>query len=249
MTIHRVLVDIYQPPEFRTLMQQEFPETKILSLGESSGDVLIQTDNKTILIETKEPNDLLSSIADGRVFRQCEGMRKASPWSFLLYKEPRYDKQGYVLALRNGSYGPTKWTADHIDGVLTSIQARGIITRPVRYGWIDTIQRIVRWCESADSGSITREPIKLSPFDSSDQAAVNLLSLFDGIGVKQAKSFLKWAGRRPLHEYWDLALTFFDGDNKPDGWTNHTIERNREQMGYAKPKQQRTEWVEELDVS
>jgi len=43
------------------------------------------------------------------------------------------------------------------------------------------------------------------------------------------------------------ALDYFDGKDKPVGWTNHTIERNRKQMQLHEPKKVKTEWEEELE--
>lgn len=254
MNIQHFLIDSRQPPAFRHIIENAFPRSVVTNLGEHSGDLLIQLEQKTIAIEVKEvPNDFLASVTDRRIFRQAEGIRYITPWAFLLLSHDfEYDSTHRVMGRSAVGYGPLgTWNRDHVEGVLTAIQARGVIVRTAYKGYIDAITRIVNWVETADAGAVTTDPIKLSPFDKDDQLAVNLLSWFDGIGVTQAKNFLSWAnryGKLKRHELLELAITPFPDSDKPAGWTNHTIKRNRQQLEYAEPVPVRTKWLEEIDL-
>lgn len=254
----RAVLDVKEAnehPELRYQLRQVYPELQVLNLGAHSGDLLFQLPEKLVLMEIKRvPGDLLASITDKRLFQQAEGMRKETPWCFLLLSEdPEYDHEGHLLGVGPGGYGPLgEWNRDHIDGAMTAVQARGVMTRIAYKGFMESIRLILNWVERADRGSVTQEPVKLSPFDDKEQRVVNLLCWFEGIGVVQARTFIEWAGkgRRPL-DYLRLATTWF-GKDKPRGWTRHTIQSNREQLGIL-PNEQlgaltKPEWLEELDT-
>ena len=243
-------VDVKQPQDFQLKMQREFPEVKIKSLGTHLGDVRIEFGGKLVVIETKEVEDFIASIMDKRLFLQAEGIRATTPWAFLLHKEFHYDDSHHLYMSGTDGYKPHEhWNRDHVEGALTAVQARGLITRTAYDGWANSIRRIIRWVDTAENGSISREVIKLSPFDEADQNAVNLLTYFDGVGIEMAKSFLKWAGKRPLYKYLELATRNF-GKEKPKGWTNSQIQKNRKQLGMAPSSYlgelTSPEWHEEL---
>lgn len=258
MNIHKFYVDRKQPPSFITQMKNAFPEAEDKNLGANSGDLVIELDSKLICIEVKEvPHDFIASITDARLFRQSDGIKSITPFAFLLLSgDFDYNKQWEVMGRGAHGYGPLgppqrRWTREHVDGALTSVMARGLIVRTAYRGYVETIRSILRWADTADNGAVTQEAIKLSPFDQDDQETVNLLAWFDGIGVTQAKNFLAWAnrnGKRPRHEIFQLAVTEFEPDDKPAGWTNHTIQRNRDKLQYGKPVLPKQEWAEEIDT-
>ncbi len=248
MKVQKVIVDSKQPPAFRSQVKTRFPNVTVEYLGDHQGDLYFDI-GKEVRIEVKSSaSDFFNSIVDRRLFTQAEGMRKLTPWTFLLYPDFTYDGDDHVIAVWRDGYGAhPKWTRAHVEGALMRVQAHGGICRPAYQGYMQGIQSILEWSNHAEQGSITREVVKLSPFDDTDQQAVNLLTWFEGIGVVQAKHFLEWAGKRPLYEYWDLAITPFKGNDKPRGWTSKTIESNRRQLGYTTPKPVLGEWREELE--
>lgn len=258
MNIHKFYVDRKQPPSFISMVKNAFPEAEDKNLGANSGDLVIELDNKLVIIEVKEvPHDFLASITDARLFRQSEGIKRITPFAFLLLSQDfDYNKQWEAMGRGSNGYGPLgnrerPWTREHIDGALTSVMARGLMVRVAYRGYVEAIRGILRWADTCDNGSVTQEGIKLSPFDQDDQESVNLLAWFRGIGVIQSKNFLAWAhrnGKVARHELFRLASTYFESDDKPIGWTNHTIERNREQLEYPKKVKPKTEWVEALDI-
>lgn len=253
--INSILIDSRQPHAFQHQIQNAYTEATVEMLP--FGDLQIELDSgKLVLIEVKEtPNDYLASITDRRLFRQSEGMRLITPWSFLLLSQDfDYDTNNLIRGMSSNGYGVLgTWSRSHIEGSLCAVQARGVMVRVAFNGYVEAIRLICNWVESADNGAITTETIKLSPFDKDSQETVNLLAWFHGIGVLQAKSFLKWANKDGILPNWkilELATSFFDGLDKPVGWTNRTIERNREQMGYPKTleKPKKKEFLEELDL-
>lgn len=265
-------IDSKQPLGFQRSLQNAFTMAAVKNLGTHQGDVLIELDSgKLILIEVKEvPNDFIASIQDRRLFNQADGMKQVTPWCFLLLSQDfSYNDQWKVMGMTPIGYGVMgEWTRAHIEGALTSVQARGLMVRTAYKGYVDSIRLIINWVDTADRGSVTSEAIKLSPFDKDDQKLVNLLAWFDGIGVIQAKNFIDWCRKRGVTErfaVWNMAIRTFNGPDKPEGWTNNTIRRNREQLGLSKetpmvsgekssPEElptspSKTEWIEELDIT
>ena len=259
MNLKRFWIDVKQPVGFQRSLINAYPEAVIRNLGDEQGDVMIElTSGKLILIEVKEfPNDFIASITDRRLFRQAEGMKAQTPWSFLLLSEdPKYSKNGLVLGMSSTGYGELgDWSRDHIDGALTAVQARGVMTRVAYRGYVEAVRLITHWVEGADRGAVTTEGIKLSPFDKDDQQLVNLLAWFEGIGVIQAKNFIEWCRGKGINNRFAIfmrAVEPFEGDDKPKGWTNHTTKRNSKQLENAYLSGElklakRAEWLEELD--
>ena len=108
MNLKRFWIDVKQPVGFQRSLINAYPEAVIRNLGDEQGDVMIElTSGKLILIEVKEfPNDFIASITDRRLFRQAEGMKAQTPWSFLLLSEdPKYSKNGLVLGMSSTGYG------------------------------------------------------------------------------------------------------------------------------------------------
>lgn len=257
MEIKRFIIDVKQQvnPTFMSQVQNAYPQAQTLNLGESSGDLLIQLDNKTLLMEVKSSvNDFVASILDKRLFTQSEGMKAITPWAFLLHPEFKYDSNNRLMGVWGSGYvAHDHWTRKHIDGALRAVVARGVIPQSTYQGVVSAIRDCVLWASEADSGAVTQEPIKLSPFDKDDQQTLNLLCWLDGIGVKQAKSMMYWMKKRnPTANrltIFNRAFGEFEGDDRPAGWTNNTIRRNREQAGLERlDKPKRTEWLEGLDL-
>lgn len=258
MKIQSMAVDVKQPPEFKHNIVKAFGAT-VENLGDRQGDLkIILMDGKEIGIEVKTvPGDLIASIMDRRLFRQIEGIRERTPWCFLLLSDEVTYVHDMVCGLRDGVWGPLgSWNRNHIEGAFTTVEALGGMIRYAHNGYVDAIQRIVDWTANADNGSITREIIQLSPFDSYQQSAVNMLTLFDGVGVSLAKNFIDWAGQCTLAQLFRLATTPFEGHDRPKNWTNNRIERNRAFLGlknneflriYTKLDKIGAEWSEELD--
>lgn len=98
---------------------------KIQPLGEvevkplSGGDIWIEAGDGWIIVERKEPLDLLASIADGRLFNQCLQMRIESDWCYILIT-------GSLSYDRNGKIMGTEWDARSVWGALLTVQELGV---------------------------------------------------------------------------------------------------------------------------
>ena len=251
MNIIRFWVDTKQsiPPETLQQLKSAYPMVEEKNLGDHAGDILVQLDDKTILMEVKSsPNDFLDF---DRLFSQATGMRAITPWSFLLHPDFKYDSANRLMGLWKNGYKPHEfYTRNHIVGALRRVQTIGVKCEPVYNGFVRTVGIVLEWAAKADNGTVTQEKIKLSPFDPADQLTVNLLAWFEGVGVQQAKYLIQWCKEKGITDRYSVlmnALDYFDGKDKPVGWTNHTIERNRKQMQLHEPKKVKTEWEEELE--
>lgn len=112
----KILLDAREPPTVANQIKQ-LGEFEIKALP--AGDVWIETANGWIIVERKEPLDLLASIADGRLFNQCLGMRLESNWCYVLVTGSlNYDMQGKVL--------DTGWDLRAVWGALLTVQELGV---------------------------------------------------------------------------------------------------------------------------
>jgi ERCC4-type nuclease len=87
------------------------PEIQLLPAGD------IHLDD--IIIERKEPADLLASIADGRLFNQCAEMRIESAWCYLLI-------MGQLTWDIAGKIAGTGWNFRSVQGALLQCQELGV---------------------------------------------------------------------------------------------------------------------------
>lgn len=255
MNLNRLVVDCKQPDTFIHQVQNRWPETQALNLGEGSGDVFCQLDDKVIVIEVKEvPGDFVSSIQDGRIFRQCESIGQLTPYAFLLLSgDLHYSRDNKLMVVRRGiGYTESGWTRDSIEGVLTRVQHDNVKVRVAYNGYIDAIEKIMLWVDRDGGPTASVDRPKIEKLPEWQQNIVNFLTYFDGVGPSMAKSFADWCGDIPLWEVFKLATTEFIGKDHPKGWSNTRIEKNRKVVGLRAGEylglQRRKEWIEELDL-
>lgn len=107
----KILVDSLEPPQIAASIAAHpllcQPEVRRLE----AGDVWI--DN--LIIERKEPADLLASIADARLFNQVAAMRSLSEWVYVVI----------TGQLTPGYISGTNWTLRSIQGALLKAQELG----------------------------------------------------------------------------------------------------------------------------
>lgn len=72
-----------------------------------------------LIIERKEPADLLASIADGRLFNQCAEMRLESAWCYILI-------MGQLNWGYDGKIIGTGWNFRSVEGALLQCQELGV---------------------------------------------------------------------------------------------------------------------------
>lgn len=88
------------------------------------GDVLATTDTgDMVAVERKTPSDLLNSIKDKHIFKQCAGMRQQTPWAYLVVT-------GALTATHDGKViadnRVTGWNWNAVQGALLDIQDLGV---------------------------------------------------------------------------------------------------------------------------
>ena len=88
-----------------------------------AGDVHIACDDGAlVVVERKTPDDLLSSIADGRIFAQVARMLEISRFTYVVVTgEIRPSANGYAITER----GETGWNFTSVQGALLSMQELG----------------------------------------------------------------------------------------------------------------------------
>ena len=120
MAVTSVIIDSREPQWVQNLKFGGVP-TAVTALD--AGDFLVACDDNRILaVERKTSDDLLSSIADERVFKQCAELKKQSDYAYLLITGPLIPStDGSVITSR-----VTRWNWDAVQGALLDIQELGI---------------------------------------------------------------------------------------------------------------------------
>lgn len=120
MTIAAVLIDQREPDGIKALTFGGVPTTVTLL---DTGDLQVVCDDGTILcIERKTPDDMLNSLKDDRLFRQCSNMRGISPWSYLVVTDTfGRGPNGKVITDRE-----TGWGFSAVQGGILTIQELGV---------------------------------------------------------------------------------------------------------------------------
>jgi ERCC4-type nuclease len=151
------------------------------------GDAWIAAaDGKLLIVERKTADDLLASIADGRLFDQAAAMTAMTPWSYIAVEgvlEP--SPNGKTISQRN----PTGWQWAAVQGALQTVQEMGVavvyLSGPEEFA--PFIERLARRDRSAVRVGAVRKPELLAP-------GMSLLMSLPGIGPDRAKNLLEQAG-------------------------------------------------------
>lgn len=177
IVIKSVICDNREPPHIQGL---KFNNTTSLVTTLETGDLWIACeDGNTLIIERKEPSDLLASIADNRLFNQAAKMRQVSQWCYVVVTG-KIDDCNYIDDTGR------KWSYASIWGALLSVQEMGVM---------------IIFCDGEDDfapcierlAKRSRDDIKVRPVRNAyvfgGQEAV--LASMPGIGTKKAVDYLK----------------------------------------------------------
>jgi ERCC4-type nuclease len=111
----KIILDTREPPNVYTQIATHpllgIPELAMLPCG----DIILDD----IIVERKEPSDLLNSIKDGRLFNQCSEMRAGWEWAYLLIT-------GQMTWGFDGKITGTGWNFRSIEGALLQCQELGV---------------------------------------------------------------------------------------------------------------------------
>jgi ERCC4-type nuclease len=180
-----LLVSHLEPEDIRELIADDAITTNLVT-----GDLL---DTKTgLIIERKSANDLLASIADGRLLDQCERLTRCAtrvPPVLLIHGSILADADGKIVA--DGIN--TRWNYWSVMMELVSLQVGGIVvlfvpTRLLR----DAVDYLRKWAEKPTHRRIHRKTPTNTGQDSlwirpSDEEEI--MSLLVG-GLTRAKKVL-----------------------------------------------------------
>ena len=183
--IQSVLVDFREPP-FMQRLTFDGAITAVTQL--QCGDVWIAAgDGALLIIERKTADDLLASIADGRLFDQAAAMVAMSPWSYVAI-------QGTLAPAHDGktvSDGqPVNWHWAAVQGALQTVQEMGVAVIYLS-GRVDEFEPFLQRLARRDRGPVrTGGPRKVELL----QPGMALLMSLPGVGPDRAKSLMEQAG-------------------------------------------------------
>jgi len=185
MSIVAAIIDSREPAWVQRLT---FGGAMVACSPLDAGDLLATCDDGALLaVERKTPSDLLGSIRDDRLWAQLAGMRKVTPWAYLVITgDLRCSTDGKVLTDSRG----TAWNWASVQGALLQAQEMGVFVVQCA-GDDDYEPAVLRLAARSHKPEMVvppaREAIPMSP-------AERILQSLPGIGLERAKAVLKYCG-------------------------------------------------------
>lgn len=181
-----------EPPSLRALA------TQVALLPEEYGvDVLFTAKGKMIGVQRKEFGDLLASLKDGRLAKECSQMQPLHIASIIIEGEPRWTNDGQLI----DRYA--RFTRAQYRGLLHSLRSKGIWVIETS-GLDETILEILDlnvWCQKDEHMSLARRPAAQGEWGkpTSRDFLLWVLQGFPGIGPGLAARILdRFGGKLPL---------------------------------------------------
>lgn len=183
--IQSILIDNREPLWMQNIAIDGAP-TVVTQL--QCGDMWLAThDEKLLIVERKTADDLLASIADGRLFDQAAAMTAMTPWVYIVV-------QGELIPAPNGrtiaAGRTTGWRWSAVQGALQTVQEMGIAVVYLSEAQIDFHDYIIRLANrdrSVVRVGATRKPELLAP-------GMLLLMALPDVGPDRAKMLLEQTG-------------------------------------------------------
>lgn len=213
-----IAIDSREPPGIRDLDFAGLP--KVVTTLETGDCMAVCEDGAIVLIERKTPNDLISSIIDGRLADQAARLQAATPWSYVVVHGVLAPAaNGKTLA--DGRQCDCSWAA--VQGALLSAQELGIV---VVYcaGAADYAPTVLRIAHH-DRGAVRISPRRPTLMQSD---AETILTSLPGIGETHARGLLEYCQTAA----W--ALAYLTSDERPGrvrGVGPITMQKAREALG------------------
>lgn len=151
-----------------------------------AGDLLATCDDGALLaVERKTPDDLLNSIKDDRLWTQLAGIRKLTPWAYLVVTgDLRCSTDGKVVTDTRG----TGWNWASVQGALLQAQEMGVFVVQCA-GDDDYEAAVLRLAARSHKPEMVvspaREAIPMSP-------AERILLSLPGIGPERVSALLEY---------------------------------------------------------
>ena len=196
-SLQSVLIDHREPPWLHKINV----DAPIVVTQLQCGDIWLATsDGALIIVERKTSDDLLASIADGRLFDQAAAMVQTTPWSYIAV-------EGYLSPTADGRTAcegvSTGWLWASVQGALQTVQELGVAI--VYLSGREEVAPYLKRLAGRDRGNVRaggpRKPELLAP------GMLTLMSL-PGIGSDRAKLLLEqlsgaaWALEYLTDENW-----------------------------------------------
>lgn len=179
--IQSIMIDSREPEFIRKLQFGAIPTAVTLL---DCGDVWAAADDGSLLIiERKTPDDLLNSIADGRLINQAANMITKTPWAYIVVTGPIIPNGSGKIVLNNRESG---WNFDAVQGALVTVQEMGVRVVYIRgdADFAGCVERLANRSRAEVTIKPTRQAQILSP-------GAQVLSSFPGIGLDRALEILK----------------------------------------------------------
>lgn len=185
MSIIAVTIDSREPLWVQTLAFGA-PVATVTMLDH--GDLLAVTDDQTVVaVERKTADDLLGSIRDGRLWPQLAGMRRQTPWSYLVIT-------GTMAASGDGKVitdrGVTGWLWSSVQGALLKVQELGVMVVQAAND-ADYEPTVVRLSARSHTPEMVIEPRK-EPSILSE--AERILTAMPGVGLERVAAICEYCG-------------------------------------------------------
>jgi len=219
MSIKAVLIDSREP---KWVQELKFDGTMVAVTQLEYGDVWATTaDGALLCVERKTVSDFLSSVRDERLWLQLAGLRKQSPWAYLVITGLMQVGPGGKLTTERGRTG---WDWASVQGMILKAQELGayVVMAPSDLEFEATILRI------AERGRTPEMVLKPARMPTILSPAEQLLASLPGIGLGRAESLLRYSGT-PANAL--AFLTDMEFPHGPTGIGRFTKEKVREALG------------------
>ncbi len=170
----KILIDNREPPEVISKIKTYFVNDTIEVVSLTCGDVWIDD----IIIERKTVNDLLASIADGRLLNQASEMRGLSEWCYVIIESP--------LIWYNQKMVGTDWHFRSVQGALLQVQELGVCIAYCDDS--NDFPKAVEWLLKRDRNKIVNLPPR--KFGLPQTVGEKIISAIPGIGHDRASKLL-----------------------------------------------------------
>lgn len=179
-----VMIDSREPSWIQSLTFGGVPT--IVTLLEE-GDLLVACDdNRLLCIERKTPDDLLSSIQDGRLLNQASCLTKQTSWAYLLITgDLQRTHEGKVITAR----GVTGWNWASVQGALLTVQELGVFV--IHAGSEQDFEHTVLSLSGRNRERVPLVPARPAKFLSHGE---QLLASLPGIGSERLQAVLSAYG-------------------------------------------------------
>lgn len=193
MTLY--IVDNREPDKGANL---HFPNGQIVNHDLAGGDVAVMTGDAFLVFERKTVEDFMASIKDGRLGRQCVGMRGLSAYRYVvIVGDVQYSSDGYML---RGGYR-TEMPIARYNEMIETVQAWGIHVVP-SMNFEKTVLGIVAKHENEPKEVLVRPTIPMRYATPGE----NILLSLPQIGKERAKFLAEQYKGRVGHALADLSL-------------------------------------------